>query len=274
MSTGSNYLLGSSASDPSALPPPPPPPYSATENNNSNNDNGSVTYSNYRTIYGDYKVVLHGKTTQSRTPAYYVESHSSAWSLSNSDLIVRRGSSDLGAELARCNFQHSSMPSAPFNVGIHRTANDKSSIAWTSVLQEMVTAPTHAHWYQYRFNASVQGPNSTTTTSTPKMMKTNRTFIWKDCPSGPMLVDAETRVAAAAFHEHPHSFDKCGVMDVTTKYGSEFAVVALTTYLAIYEKRRRDQKERAKAGRRRWNNAASANSMFMGVFGAGGFPGV
>lgn len=257
--------MTSGASDPSTL---PPPPYSATDpnraadqtNNNTSNTPSSISYSIYRPIHGDYKVLQ----SNTHTPAFYVETNSSVWSLSDSDLIVHRGSSDTGAELARCSFRQTY-----FDVGIFKTPSDKTSIVWMSI-----TPMKHQQQSWYRFNASVRNSDTTTTSST----KMKRSFIWKDNSPTPLLVDEETRVVAAAFHEHPHSLDKCGVMDVTTNYGPEFGVVALTTYLALYEKRRRDQKEHAKAGRRRRNGAAGANmALFGGGFagggGAGGFAG-
>lgn len=96
-----------------------------------------------------------------------------------------------------------------------------SAAWWTRSIQNSAT--------QYRFAAMI--PSNTIGESLE--LKVPRTFAWMKS-SSLTLVDEETGSVAAVCANH--GFSEGDSLEITASYGSEFPLIALSTYLVLLEK--------------------------------------
>lgn len=167
----------------------------------------STFYHIHRLRLGDYEIYR----DDTIYTAFYVETRR----VRQPDLIVHRGN-DTGQEVARCRYPESGRH---YEIGTFRDPNNKWSLVW------------HTMTLDCRFAAKV--PVSGMTGSA------TRHFIWKRA-SNLMLLDEETGLVAAVAHDITFASKKCGVLEIRAPYGHGFNPLVLITFLAMYEKQRRD----------------------------------
>jgi hypothetical protein len=204
----------------------------------------STFYHVYRSQFGNYKVLL-----DDRTPSFYVNSRK----FRNPDLTIYQGNGDFEREVANCKFLEFS---SRYELNLFQEVNNKSSIVQTGMTRDgHLTA-----------SVPVRDANGAT-------VSVRRPFVWEQTATM-MLMDEETDEAAAIMHGLAVGLDKCFVLELKADYGYGFAVLVVTSAMAIFESQRRGQSESPMLSngarrRARLGGLMSQNSMIGAAAGAG-----
>lgn len=161
---------------------------------------------------------------------FHAQSHPR--SLTKPNLIIYKSGANAPNEiLAHCQFTEKTGLN---DIGYAKSPNGKLSISWWSDMHQNTPIS-----IQYRFSALVHFPpqasGNLSNASGP------RVFIWKR-QSRLMLVDEETDTVAAIVHDITTVSTKCGTLQILVPLGDNFSLTALTTFLTICEKLRKDSK--------------------------------
>ncbi|KAJ5281289.1 hypothetical protein N7478_006661 [Penicillium angulare] len=135
-------------------------------------------------------------------------------------------------ELASCDFKEKTCSA---DITMTKTSNgDKETLWWSAMDQETLMTT------QYRIMARVHDANPLNIAGLS--LTSPRPFIWGSS-SGWKLVDELTGNVAAIARDVELSAGKYGSVEILMSYGDNFTLIALTSYLAICEKLKREAKK-------------------------------
>lgn len=145
-------------------------------------------------------------------------------------IVYESGTNALNQELVHCEFTETGLN----DIGYAKSPSGKLTTLWWADIHQNTPIS-----IQYRFTAWVYFPphasGSLSNASGPRL------FIWKRT-SRLMLVDEETDTVAAIVHDITTVSTKCGTLQILVPFGDNFSLTALTTFLTICEKLRKDSK--------------------------------
>ncbi|KAJ5297509.1 hypothetical protein N7508_007758 [Penicillium antarcticum] len=190
----------------------------------------SVLYLINRPI-NDYQVI-----SEDQKLAFYIEVHKNQ--ITKPELTIYKGNRMPGREIAECRYG-AKTSSIECDTAFFKAPNKshqshrKMLVAWWS--KSTCDAPSEV---QYRFAAMIEPPpgindeHSTT--------KISHSFKWIKT-SSLVLLDEETGNAVAVVHEKTSDSITCGILEMVASYGDEFNLIALSSFVALFDKQRRDK---------------------------------
>lgn len=178
----------------------------------------------------DYQVY-----SENQQLAFYVEVHTR--NITKPDLIIYKGTRTPGREIAQCRYGEKASSiqcDTGFFKAPHKSnkSHGKMFVAWWS--KSTRDAPSDV---QYRFAAMIEPPpgvNGMQSSTT----KIPHSFKWIKAASL-VLLDEVTGNVVALVHENVSDSTACGALEMVVSYGDEFDLIALSSFIALFEKQRR-----------------------------------
>ncbi|KAJ6006994.1 hypothetical protein N7499_000656 [Penicillium canescens] len=178
----------------------------------------------------DYQVY-----SENQQLAFYVEVYTR--NITKPDLIIYKGTRTPGRQIAQCRYGEKASSiqcDTGFFKASHKSnqSHGKMFVGWWS--KSTRDAPSDV---QYRFAAMIEPPpgvNGVQSSTT----KIPHSFKWIKA-SSLTLLDEETGNVVALVHENVSNSTACGTLEMVVSYGDEFDLIALSSFIAIFEKQRR-----------------------------------
>jgi hypothetical protein len=169
---------------------------------------------------------------------FYIEVHTR--SITKPDLTIYNGNRTPGREIAECRYGNSES-SVQSDTGFFKAPNKshqshgKMSVVWWSKSPRDASSDA-----QYRFAAMIEAPPGmngvqTSTTRIP------HSFKWIKA-SNLVLLDEDTGNVVGIVHENASDSTACCTMEIVASYGDDFNLIALSTFVALFERQLRDRR--------------------------------
>lgn len=158
-----------------------------------------------------------------------INAQTNEWSL-KPDLVFHLNDAS-NHELASCEFKEKTCSA---DMAMSKTPDGDRETLWWSAMDSETSIAT-----QYRIMARVRNANPLNITGLS--LTSPRPFVWRSS-SDWKLIDELTENVAAVAHDVDLSAGRYGSIEILMSYGDNFTLIALTSYLTICEKLKRDAK--------------------------------